>query len=71
MTTSGAIRGSILRLGEVVSPTSLTLDLLITLLVVMLRIEKLISCHTFSLIPTNRPVSSVESLGKVLSSELK
>ena len=71
LTTPGAVRELIPMLGEVGLPTGLTLDLLITLLVVMLRIKKFISCPTFLLMPTNRPVSSVESLGKVLSSELK
>ena len=68
---SGAVRGSILRLGQLISPTSLTLDLLITLFVEMLRIEKIISCPAFSLMPTTHPVYSVESLGKSLPSELK
>ena len=53
MTTSGAVRGSILRLGGVGSPASLTLDLLITLLVVALRVEKGMIWPIFSLKPTN------------------
>ena len=71
MTTSGSIRESIVRLGEVGSPAILTLDLLMTLLVVLLRIEKVMPWTTFLLMPANRHVSSVESLGKTISSELK
>ena len=71
MTTSGTVRGSILRLGEVGYPASLTLDILITLLVVALRIEKFISYPAFSLKPTNWHVSYVGLLRKLLSSELK
>ena len=40
MTTSSAVRGSILSLGEVGLPTALTLDLLPTLVVVSLRIKR-------------------------------
>ena len=39
MTTSGSIRGSIVRLREVGSHIILTLDLLITLIVVVLKIK--------------------------------
>ena len=66
MTTSGVVRGSIIRLGEVGSPSGLTLDLLITLLVVVLRIEKFMLWPRFSLKTTNRPVHYVETLGKLL-----
>ena len=71
MTTSGAFRGSIIRLGKVGSPSGLALDLPITLLVVALRMQKVMSWPTLSLTPTNRPVSSIESLGKLLASDLK
>ena len=71
MTTSDVVRGSIVRLGEVGSPAVLTLDLLMTALVVALRMEKVTSWPKFSLMPSNRPISSVESLGKLLPSELK
>ena len=71
MKTPCVVRGPILRLGEVGLPSSRTLDLLMTLLVVLLRIEKAMACPTFSLMPTNQPVSSVDLLGKLLSSELK
>ena len=70
MTNSDAIRRSIIRLRKVGSPTFLTLGLLITLLIVVLRIEKVISWPTLSLMPANRPVTSVESLGNILQSEL-
>ena len=66
MTTSGAFIG-----GEVGSPSDLSLDLLMTLLVAVLRIEKFIPLPKFSLMPTDRPVSSAASLGKLLSSKLK
>ena len=53
MTTSGTVRGSILRLGEVGPPASLELHLLITLLVVVLRTEQVTSHPTLSLMPTS------------------
>ena len=71
MNTLGAVKGSILRLGKVESSADLTLNMLIALLVAVLKIEKFMSWPTFSLIPTNRPDSSVDVLGKLLSSELK
>ena len=70
MMTSGVVRRSVLMLGDIGLPAILTLDLLMHLLVVVLRIEKVTSYLTFLMMPTNRPVSSVDSLGKLLSSEL-
>ena len=53
------------------SSSGLTLNLLTTLLVAVLRIEMVTSWPTFSLVPTNLHVASVDLIGKLLSSELK
>ena len=66
MTTSGVFRDPILMLAEVMPHAALALDLIITLLVVVLRIENVMSYPTFSLMPTNRPIYFVELLGKML-----
>ena len=52
MKTSCVGRGLILRLGKVDSPTSLALDLIMTLSVVALNMEKVMPWPVFSLTPT-------------------
>ena len=71
LNTSGVVKGSALMLGELGSLTGSILFLLITLLALILSTEKVISCHALLLLPTNRPDSSVELLGKLMLSELK
>ena len=71
MTTLGAVRVSIIRLGEVGSSASLTLDMLTTLLASSLRIEK---GHVMTCVLANSDesvYSSVDLIGKLMSSDLK
>ena len=68
LTNSGVVRGLALMLAELGHPSSLALNLLITLLLFKLSIEKCLSCPLFSLMPTNFPGSSFVVLGKLLTS---